>query len=296
MHLILGYPNDSCCAALLEKLAGAGCEARLIAGPLETPARHQLHIDSNGTSSTTLVLGDRTAEPIESVFVRSNGAVDRAGWASADHAYVQAETHAALLGWLFALDCPVVNRVNAELWYRARLPLLHWLGRLRTCGLPVPEVIISDDEAEIDRFRRESEGRDVPGAVFLSLAQQNSWLVGRDEWNGVMTLRTHGPVCLAEPHGPVDLLCIVGQDIIWEHEPTSDEATLSERLLQFTRSVSLEFVEIGLACVSTGLAVVHVELVPRLERFSQKARSRILDRLMVLLLGRAASRPTEALS
>jgi hypothetical protein len=296
MHLVLGHPDDPCCTALLEKLEVAGCEARLIAAPLEAPARHNLRIDSNGTSSTALILGERPAERIESVFVRSSGAVDKAGWEPADHTYMQAEVHAAMLGWLFALDCPVVNRVNAELWYRARLPLLHWLGRLRACGLLIPDVIITNDEADVDRFRRDAERCEVRGAVFLSLAQLNSWLVGRDEWNGVMALSAHGPVCLAEPHGPVRLLCIVGQDIIWDREPASDEAALSARLLRFAHLAGLEFVEIGLARVHAGIAVVHVELLPRLERFPQDAQSRILDGLMDLLLGTAVHRLAEACS
>lgn len=296
MHLVLGHPEDSCCTALLERLATAGYEARLIPAPLEAPAHHQLRIESNGICSTTLILDTPPATPIESVFVRSSGALDPADWVPADHAYMQAETQAAMLAWLFALDCPVVNRVNAELWYRARLPLLHWLARLRACGLLVPATIISNDAAEIDGFRREAETRDVSGAVFLSLAQHNSWLVGDDDWDGVLALSTHVPVCLAEPHGRVGLLCVVGQAIIWDCEPTSGEAALSWRLLQFARLVGLEFVEIGLARVHAGTAVVHVDLLPRLERFCHDAQSRILDGLMDLLLCPASRSLKEARS
>lgn len=298
MHLVLGHPEDTCCTALLDRLAAAGCDARVIAAPLDAPALHHLRIDSDGACSTALILGDPPAEltenvptdgvPIESVFVRSSGALDPAGWIAADHAYMQAEVQAAMLAWLFALDCPVVNRVNVELWYRARLPLLHWIGALRACGLPAPGMIIANDEAEIDGFRQDAERRGVPGAVFLSLAQQNSWLVGREEWKGVLALGTHAPVCLAEPHGPVRLLCVVGQAIIWDGAPTPGESALSGRLLQFARSVGLEFVEIGLARVDAGIAVVHVDLLPRLERFSGDAQGLILDGLMDLLLGRAS--------
>lgn len=299
MHLVLGHPEDSCCTALLDRLAAAGCEARVIAAPLEAPALHRLRIDSDGTCSTTLILGDPPEEriesvPIESVFVRSSGALDPAGWLAADHVYMQAEMQAAMLAWLFALDCPVINRVNAELWYRSRLPLLHWVGALRACGLLAPGMIIANDEAEIDGFRRDAERRGVPGAVFLSLAQQNSWLVGREEWTGVLALGTHAPVCLAEPHGPVRLLCVVGQAIIWDGAPTPAESALSGRLLQFARSVGLEFVEIGLARVHAGIAVVHIDLLPRLEHFSGDSQSLILDGLMDLLLGRASRGLAEA--
>ena len=289
MHLILGHPEDSCCAALRERLSAEECEARVIAAPLEAPALHQLRIDANGAYSTALILNDPPAVPIESVFVRSSGVLDPLGWLAADHVYMQAEVQAAMLAWLSALDCPVVNRVSAELWYRARLPLPHWLSPLRACGLRAPEMIITNDEAGIDGFRRDAEGRGVPGAVFLSLAQQDSWLVSGEEWKGVMALGRHAPVCLAEAHGPVGLLCVVGQSIVWDREPISGESALSGRLLQFARSQGLEFVEIGLARVQAGIAVVHVDLLPRLERFSAGAQGLILDGLMELLLGRARS-------
>lgn len=288
MHLVLGHPEDSCCAALLKRLASQGFEARLTAAPLEAPSLHSLRIDPNGSASTELRLGDGPAEPVESVFVRSSGAVDPVGWDPVDHAYMQAELQAAMLAWLSALECPVVNRVNAELWYRRRLPLLHWLPLLRACGLRIPETIVTDSAEAIGGFRDDLEGRDVPGAVFMSLAQHNAWLVGPGEWDGVMALKAYGPVCLMEPHGSVTMLCVVGHDLVWGGDPSPAEAKLAAQLRRFARTAGLDFVEIGLARVEAGLAVVHVDPLPRLEHFAEKAQGRILDALTDLLVGRMA--------
>lgn len=293
MHLVVGHSDDTICGALVDRLLASGHEAKLIHSPLEEPARQQLRIDPDGTCSTTLTVDDVPAECIESVFVRSSGALDPAGWAPADHAYMQAELQAAMLAWLSALDCPVINRVDAELWYRARLPLLHWMAPLRACNLFVPDFIISSDEAEILAFRDDLAQRGVAGAVFLSLAQQNSWLVGPEEWDGVAALGRHVPVYLAEPHGPVSLLCVVGGAVVWDGEPTSGEAALSGRLLQFTRTVGLEFVELGLATVHAGLAVVHISLMPRMELFSARAQDRIVDRLAQLLAPEGSRDPAK---
>ena len=223
-------------------------------------------------------------EQIESVFVRSTGMLDPADWSLSDLNYMQAEFHAALLAWLTALECPVINRVPAELWYRSRLPLLHWLAPLRSCGLRVPDTIISSEPSKLEEYRADAESNGTGGAVFQSLVQQNSWLVWPEDWMGVAELSKHAPVCLSEPHGSVSLLCVVGRTIVWNHEPSADEAALSDQLVRFASLTGLDFVEVGLASVHAGIAVVHVDLLPRLERFTSAAREEIVDRLAMLLL------------
>lgn len=287
MHLVLGHTDDICCTALLGRLHASGLDAAHLTTPFESSARPWLEISPDGSFSAGCAIDGEWSEPIDSVFVRSTGLLDPTGWAPDDHVYMQAETQAAMLAWLAALDCPVVNRPNAELWYRARLPLLHWLSPLRACGLPVPHIMISSDPAEIESFRSAIEAEGGDGAVFLSLAQRSGWLVGADDWDGVKALAEHGPVCLAEPHGPVSLLCIVGNQVVRNDEPATGDPVPRDRLLHFARLIGLEFVELGLAPVHGGVAVVHVEVLPRLEHFSPDAQSEILDGLVTVLLASA---------
>ena len=61
-------------------------------------------------------LEDRTvtpAEHIEGVLVRRPGQIS-GSWDSEDFAYVDQEVQAALLGWIWSLDCRVVNRYPAS--------------------------------------------------------------------------------------------------------------------------------------------------------------------------------------
>lgn len=293
MHLVVGHPEDSCCAALIERMAAEGFDARLVSAPLNAPFRNTLHIDANGRASTALGL-DGAVERLDSIFLRSSGPLDPAGWDAADHAYMQAEIQAAMLAWVSAVDCPVVNRVNAELWYRPRVPLLHWLAPLRASGLRMPETIVTDDTEAIDEFRDGLESRHVPGAVLTSLARHETWLVAPDEWTGVLGLSRHGPVCLSEPHGPARSLCIIGDAMVWNGEPAPTELALAPRLLRFARLAGLQFVEIAIARVHDGAAVVHVDPLPRLENFDGAARDRIVEALTDLLVGRASASLAEA--
>lgn len=296
MHLVLGYPNDSCCTAVAARFEALGLSVCRLDAAFAEPARFSLDIDATGRATATLALAEDRVEQVESVLVRSSGAIDPAGWDAADHAYMQAETQAAALAWLAALDCPVVNGANAELWYRPRKPLLYWRSLLNACGIRVPDILITSNAADLQRFRAKLEAAGVPGAICRSLARHEDWLVGLDDWTGVAALQRYAPVCLAEPHATVTLLCIVGNTVIWGAEPLPAASALSEKLVQFARCANLGFVEIAVAEVRTGLAVVHVDPVPMLEHFSSAASIRIVDALTDLLAGQAHERRKEMVS
>jgi hypothetical protein len=87
------------------------------------------------------------------------------------------------------------------------------------------------------------------------------------------------PVCLSEPHGAASLACIVGHEVIWNGAASHEALGLEPALRRFAAAARLTFVEIALAAVRHGLAVVFVEPRPRLEQFDEPARARILDAL-----------------
>jgi hypothetical protein len=256
--------------------------ARLVPSPLETPARLVWRLDANGLT-TRLAFSDDPAEEIDSVLVRSTGWLDPAGWEPADHAYMQSETQAALLACLAGLSCPVVNRASAALWYRPRNPFLAWLPLLRRCGLPAPETVVTDDPDEARAFGGRLEAAGVPGAVCVSLTQHTAWLVGPKDWEGLAAVQARMPVCLAEPHGRTHAACVVGRTLIWNGRPDFREAALEPRLLHLAAEAGLDFLEIAVAPVRQGPAVVLVEPLPQLEHFGATARTAILDALTGLL-------------
>lgn len=54
--------------------------------------------------------------------------------------YVYAEKEAALLGWVWGLSCPVINRYPPELWFERIESLEFWRGRLERFGLELTAV------------------------------------------------------------------------------------------------------------------------------------------------------------
>jgi hypothetical protein len=282
MHLIVGHAQDACCADVLAQFRARGLRARLVDSPLEPPARLVWSLD-RGDLTIRLVLDDGRAEEIDSVLVRSTGWLDPAGWEPADHAYMQAEMHAALLAVLAGLPCPVINRTSAALWYRPFNSLLAWRGLLRRCGLRAPEAVLTDSHDEARAFGHRLDSAGVPGVVYTPLTSCGAWSIGPTDWDGLATLQARLPVCLTEPHGRVRVACIVGRAVIWEGRPDAAESALESRLLDLAAEAGLDFVEIATAPVRDGAAVVLVEPLPRLEHFGAPARAQILGALIDLL-------------
>ena len=118
---------------------------------------------------------------LQGVLVRTFGWIDPAGWEPKDLAYMQSETQAALLAWLWSLDCPVVNRYPPSVWYRPEIPLLFWSSVLRRCGLPTLETLVTNVEQEAEAFGREEKG--AAGVVYGPLSSPVRYLVaGEEDW------------------------------------------------------------------------------------------------------------------
>ena len=281
MHLLLGHAEDPCCAGVAARLEARGLPLRIVA-PLAPPPRLTWHLDADGLASSLYAGVPDTA--IAGVLVRETGWLDPAGWDAADHAYMQAELRAVTLAWLAGLACPVVNRPSAELWYRAGAPLLAWRALLRRSGLPTPEVVVTSDPGEARAFRRRLARDGVGGAVYAPLSGTAGYLLAEDDdWVRLAALQGRAPVCLIEPHGAATLACLVGDAVIWDGAAPPEAVALEPALSRFAAAARLAFVEIALATVRRGLAVVLVSPMPRLERFAEITRARILDALVALL-------------
>jgi hypothetical protein len=283
----LGQPNDSCCAGVLTRLLERGIPARLLPDPLAPPARLIWRLDDADLESR-LALDGVTCETVSGVLVRDVGWLDPVGWDPADHAYMQAETLAAMLAWLASLPCPMINRPSAAFWYRPRMPLLAWRPLLRRAGLPTPENLVTTDSNDARDFLRRLEADGAGGAVFTPLTGDAGWLLTDSDWPGLAALQNLAPVCLTEPHGPVQSACVVGDRIIWDG-PTPPEATaLARHFLCLAETAGLAFLEIAVAPVRRGPAVVLVDPFVRLDRFRAPTSERILDALVDVLTGEAA--------
>ena len=167
MHLVLGHFDDPCCVGVFARLDARGLPVRIVTAPLAPPAQLTWRLDAAGVVSN--LYPDTPDTAIAGVLVRDTGWLDPAGWDAADHAYMQAELRAVTLAWLAGLSCPVVNRPDAVLWYRAGTPLLAWGALLRRSGLAVPEVVVTSDPAAADDFRQRLAASGIAGAVYAPL-------------------------------------------------------------------------------------------------------------------------------
>jgi len=288
MFLLLGHSNDTCCQGVRAGLADHGLDARIIASPLAPPAKLTWHLDADGlTSNLYPHLPDRS---IDGVLVRDTGWLDPAGWAEDDFAYMQAELRAVMLAWLNGLNCPVINRPDASQWYRSGVPLMAWRRQLRSAGLKLPEVVITSEPGEAVSFRRRLETGGDNGAVYSPLTNSSSYLLADDDaWSRLTSVQAHVPVCLTEAHGPAALACVVGDEVIWNDAPPPDAPLIEAALRRFATAAALIFVEIAIAPVREEPAVVLVEPRPRLERYNEPARTRIIAALVAALTRDAAA-------
>ena len=110
---------------------------RAIQDLYRSPSRISWRLDSD-TSSTRFRLktgGASFEAEISAVFVRKSSFVHQEGWALDEATYVQAEKEAALLGWIWGLPCPVINRYPPELWFEPVESLEFWRGRIERFDL-----------------------------------------------------------------------------------------------------------------------------------------------------------------
>src|ERR1700756_2126367 len=124
MYLLLGDPKDLACSGVFALLERRGFQDRRIRAPFMFAWR----FDNLGSSSQLVCedgtqLSDREIDGVLVTRLEKLAAVD---WNPNDLAYAQVETDAALLAWLWSLNCPVINRYPAALWFYSDLPLLSW--------------------------------------------------------------------------------------------------------------------------------------------------------------------------
>jgi len=278
LHLLLGDPRDLCCLAVREALVERGHETQLLPNPLAQPSRVSLWLDDVRPASSLAWDGQPPLRDgdIAAVLVLGPVTVDPAGWKPEDLAYVQAETQAALLAWLWSMDCPVVNRYPAALWYRPRPPLLGWHGLLRRSGLPTLDTVVTNVEAEARAF-----GERIGGAVYGPLTSDTRYLVtSENDWRGLGALMRVTPACLSPPHGQAQPVCVVGGQVIWDGAPVAE---LEPALCRFAAALGLDCVQLAFASTAAGPVVVAVETRPYLEQFGVAARAEIVDAVVGLL-------------
>jgi hypothetical protein len=297
MYLVLGDPRDPLTSDVHAGLAARARDVRLIASPFADPAQVRWRLDTAGSESAiTLDDGSRLlGDDIEGIFVGAVGAIDPAGWEPADLAYVRTETHSALLAWLWSLDCVVVNRPTADTWYRPSPPLISWHRCLAESGLPTLETLVTNSTDAARDFGRRHAPTAAGGLIAGTLTSEGRYVVSsEDEWARLSSLQRRTPVSLTEPHGAARFACVVGERVVWE--PSVDRAAEEHdaALRRFAVDAGLALVEVVMAPVTMGMAVIAVEARPNLYHFSETAElivDGIVDVLTTATAGTVHPRP-----
>jgi hypothetical protein len=291
MYLLLGDPQDLCCLAVQAALKARGYPTCIVSNPLASPSRFAWRLN-NEESTSQLIWGDEEPlldENISGLLVRPSGLVDPRGWQGNDLAYMQAETYAALLAWLWSLPCPVVNRCPPAIWYQSYSHPLSWYRLLRQCGLPTVATLVTNVEDEARTFGQQLAQEGVAGAVYGPLTRDIRYLVTDEkDWDGLAAMQRRAPVCLTYPHEEIQFVCVVGEQIVWEGQPSAEVIELEPALRSFAIAAGLTFVELALAHTAHGMCVIAVEPYTKFEHFGQRAQQQIVDHIVKILSVSAA--------
>jgi hypothetical protein len=278
MFLLVGSPYDPFQNAVLRALTDAGCSACVVENPLAAPYRFSWGLDERVDRFALLREGEGAPEPVvvEGVLLRAPVWLDATGWEPGDHLYAQTETQAALLGWLRALRCPVVNRYPSGVWFRPQVPAVMWQGLLRRAGLRGQETLVTNVPEEARAFAPD-------GGVYAPVTGGGAYLVGgEDEWAGLARVQERTPTLLTRPHGAPVLAFVVGERVVWDGDAPAG-AELDAALVRFSRLVGLAFLELAVAPTADGLRVVAVEPFPAVERAQPRTQSVLAEEVARLL-------------
>lgn len=277
MFLLLGAAADPLLLAVQDLLSAAGRTAETVGNPFADPRRTSWRLDQVGGRTWRAV-----GIPIEGVLARDVAVADPEGWRSEDLAYNRAETQAAVLGWLWGLGCPVIDRLPPWAWHRGRPAVHAWAAELARCGLPPLDRAVTDDPAAIEAALQETGG-----AVLEPLLGGTPHLAPLTALDGLLRLARHAPLHLVAPHGGAWRACVVEGHVVWDDAADPGSRALDQQLAAFARAVDLACVELVVAPTAQGPRTIGVEPRVRFALFGPAARAEIAQRVAGALLARA---------
>jgi hypothetical protein len=264
--LILAEPTDRLAVDLMARLEQSGIAAHR-AGPdnwnalrfsWELPGEVQGHV----------VCGDRRValSEISGVLVRALPVVTGLSYKETDDEYLLMEWNAALLGFLKALPCPVINRPRPGRHFRQPL-LAVFSPVLEKAGFLLPDLLVTPSPQEAREFLRVN-----PTAMIVPPQ-------GRLESGAAPPM----PSCLiAAPGGVSQNVIVVGQQAF-------SAATLSQRLsrrcIAATQALELQFAALRVISDSDDDWLIELEECPRGDDLPPPVHNPAIDALAALLKG-----------
>lgn len=279
VHLILASADDPLAMVVADRFEGMGETVIVLDHPFAVPFRCTWFLDDDNTVLTHTANGGGRIDNahVGSVLVCGQPRVDPTSWVARDLAYAHAELHAAVLGWLHGLDCPVINRHPSWTWFRRGPRLSDWYPALRAAGLPFQDALLTNDSSGARAF--------CENVVVNPMTSEAAWLIDGDrDWDALSKFMSRTPAHITRPHGEPRFACVAGQDIVWSHAPGAENGF--EHLLQrFSAYTGLSFFEVAIAPVDGDERVIAVDAFPTLLHQPASNHSRIIDALVSMMTG-----------
>jgi hypothetical protein len=275
MFILLGSPDDPCLTAVGRALEARSREALILSHPFLDPASTTWRFDSVRSESVLKIGGEPI--PAEGVLVARRPArhpVDSDEWSRQDWLYNEAEAEAALLGWLWGLPCPVIDRQPAWLWYHTRRSVLVWGPLLRQHGLPPLDGVITGCGEQLSRFLKRQGG----AAIEQTQGDGARQIVHESDAVPMAEAARIAPLRLTGLHEGAWRASIAGRRLVWDDATPAEAQDISPRLCAFAAAAGLAFAEFIVTSGSTP-RMVEIAHRPRFELFGARARSEIAEGL-----------------
>jgi hypothetical protein len=144
--LIIGRDEDLCCRLVGERLNSLGREILYLPEDRLFPGLRIAWQLNNGSSRGTLGFESRDVHfsEIDGVLARFYGiATTPEEFQTKDGQYLCSEWHALMRGYIQELTCPVVNRLQPQLWYKSSLQVHELLSLVPLLSFPLPKSTIT---------------------------------------------------------------------------------------------------------------------------------------------------------
>jgi hypothetical protein len=207
--------------------------------------------------------------------------VARDFWEPEDMPYLDEEAHAALFGWLWSLDCPVVNRCPPALWFCPGAPVHFWQRVFECSGLQAADFLLTNVAEERQVFDAAVGGQSLAMPLTYAARQLPSLsdAIDKDILLDLM------PLHLMQGGAELRRVCVIGSHVIWDGPASSGAELLESSLKQCSALSGLTFLELTIASSAAGARVVAVDPHPGLESFGAAAQQEIVALVVEQLTG-----------
>jgi hypothetical protein len=282
VYLILGHPANSTGREIALLLSKRGCEVGNIPNTLANPIEFSWNLDFRRSHSrVTLANGRQIAsDDIQGVFVCGDESIGLSQLRGADLVFLYRETRAALLGWIWSLECQVVNRYPPPFWYRRYVPVQFWERSLKSCGLSFADCLLTNVKDEVQTFYQATGSN----ATYTSLTSEIRFrLADKKRWPDL--LLSSGGLTVHLRNEPMDsyTACVVGKDVLWRDISPTAADRLEIGLAKLAAVTGLWFLEVTFVAAGADIRVADIRTEPRLQLFTEATREIALEKVIALL-------------